>query len=243
MLLTLRGLNMPENDAQLSIEDLINSLQSLDATIDKKVFKSKLFSSNPKLKIMNEVPMENPFESDIPDNSRAQLIINNSVREIADMPACVHFTNFSSPNISKDYKFANAAPMHNCSNGKIHLDPNAANVCPTITSQSSCFGYSMDFSILSKYEYNSISYYLIRYRKITGSISYLIADSTGNVYQTVSHDSSLSNKENDFDQDAISIFTSYISDLTLTSSFDLEFPVSEKEQQEKPSSYLSYILG
>lgn len=232
---------MPHQHEQLSIEDLLASLTALNPDSDLNKIKSKLYAG--KLKITNEVPMENPFESDISDEQRAMLIINNTVRDIVDLPACVYFTNSSSPNIGKDYRFANMAPMHNCSNGKMHADPNAANVCPTITNQSSCYGYSMDFSILSKYNHNSIFYYLIRYRKITGSISYLIADSNGSVYQTISHDSSLSSKENDFDNDAINIFTSYVSDLTLNSSFDLDFPVSEKQQEEKPSSYLSYILG
>lgn len=232
---------MSEENIQLSIEDLIDTLTAFNQSSNLKKIKSSIYAG--KLKITNEVTMENPFESDISDDQRAVLIINNTVRDIVDLPSCVHFTNGSSPNISKDYKFANTAPMHNCSNAKMHVDPNAANTCPTVTNQSSCFGYKMDFSILSKYKYNSLFYYLIRYRKITGSVSYLIADSTGNIYQTVSHDSSLSSKENDFDQDAIKMFTSYISDLTLNSSFDLEFPVSEKQQEEKPSSYLSYILG
>ena len=257
MLLLLLGLDM-DSDNTLSIGDFLNSIENLKIQTDtksvqqiKNLVKEILTTSPDSKKITISTLLDNnednvvtnPFDADISDDEKAILHINNLVKELADLPSCKYFTNSASPHISEDYKFANVAPISTCSNSSIYPDSNNLNSCPTITHQSSCIGYKMDYSIVSKYAIDSKSYYLIRYRKITGSITYVIADSAGFVYQVISHDSSLSFKDNNLDEDASNIFSSYISDLISNNDFDLEFPVNEKKDEKQRSSYLSYVLG
>lgn len=257
MLLLLLGLDMNSDD-NISIVDFLNTIENLKIENEKKSLSQiqnlvkEILSVPPVSKkiTISTLPdtnednvMTNPFDADISDDEKAILHINNLVRELADLPSCKYFTNSASPNISKDYKFANVTPVSTCSNSLIYPDSNNLNSCPVITDQTSCIGYQMDYSVVSKYAIDSKSYYLIRYRKITGSITYLIADSTGFVYQVISHDSSLSFKDNNLDEDASNIFSSYISDLISNNDFDLEFPVNEKKDEKQRSSYLSYVLG
>ena len=257
MLLLLLGPNM-DPDNPISLVDFLNSIENLKIQTDKKsaqqikdvVNQILDTSSNFKKINISTLPdtnednvVTNPFDADISDDEKAILHINNLVKDLADLPSCKYFTNSGSPNVSKDYKFANIAPLNTCSSSFIYPDSNNLNSCPIITNQSSCIGYQMDYSIVSKYSVDTKSYYLIRYRKITGSITYLIADSAGFVYQVISHNSSLSYKDNNLDEDASNIFSSYISDLISNNDFDLEFPVNEKKDEKQRSSYLSYVLG
>ncbi len=245
----------PDN---LNIQDLIEALKLDVAAMSKKNTKSifdNLFAVDSKIKsssfrgqcsinnIKQEISVNTVPTQEMSDNEKAAYIVNNTVKELSDLPACKYFTNNSSPNISNEYQYANAAPFHTCSNKLFASDPSSVTPCRAVISQQSCSGYSMDQEIVSQYSIDSTTYFLIKYRKVTGSITYIIADSSCSVYQVISHESSLSSKTNNIDEDATNIFSSYISDLISSKDFSLEFPVNEKQQEKASTSYLSYVLG
>lgn len=207
----------------------------------------QLENTTTKYHIQNEDIQMDTVETDNSQLSDFQIAINTintSVRELIDLPSCVYFSNCSSPNISSSYPFANPVSIHVCSNKKLNPISTSVTPCISVTSQQRCVEYKMDYEIVSKHQASDKSFYLIRYRKITGSITYIIADSLGAIYQIISHDPSLSFKDNNLDQDAEALFYSYLTQVIDGDSIDLDKPiVEEKEQQPKKTSYLSYVLG
>lgn len=173
-------------------------------------------------------------------------IINSVSVDLFDSPACIYFTNSSSPNISKEYLFANVIPVNTCSNNDIISNPNIPSPCSKITNQQKCSGYKMDYEIISQYNEEQTEYYLIQYRNIVGSIRYIIADNRAHVYNTISHSSDVSLEDNDLCSDACKIFVQFISDITLSDSSKINFvfsPLIEESEPIKTSSYLSYLIG
>lgn len=230
---------MDPDNVSVSIESFISKLLKSEDPALSSIFKEKLSSIS-----TNQGVSVNTFSTEeMSEVQKINYIINSVIKEISDSPACIYFTNNTSPNISEDYQYANNAPFHTCSNKLFASDVSSVTPCRAVLSQQHCSGYSIDQEIVSTCSVDSTTYFLIKYRKITGSMTYIIADSNCNVYQIISHESSLPFKSNDMNEDATHIFSSYISDLISSKDFSLEFPVNEKQQEKSSTSYLSYVLG
>lgn len=248
-------------DAKFSLETLINKLQkTLDGeekNSDSNLFikkvsipsssifhkKSKIISSNKEANVNFDHSVYNDPDLDI--NQRISHIVYSvfyKETDITEMPACRHLTVPGVPNSSSNYPYANDAFGAVCTNPDF-LSPGLKHVvCGHYPGLKSCVGYNPDYSLISTTSIDDIDHYLIRYRKISTSISYLFADYNGTVYNTITYPYSASLENDNLDELALGLFSSHLSDL---SSLNISSDFCDQNLHQntiKKVSYLSYVM-
>lgn len=184
-------------------------------------------------------------DPNIDTHQKISLIIHSitqSEQDIIEFPACRHLSLPNSNNNSKDYPYANSTIGSVCTNplflgaGLKHV------VCGHYPRLTHCVGFTPDYDLLSLVSIEGVDHYLIRYRKILTSISYVFADSTGKIYNKINYPSSASLEKDNLDNLAFDLFSAHLSDISI-SSVSADSISNEIDQNTPPKvSYLSYVM-